>query len=57
MSWANKVSLNAQKPSMLEGELENIWLWGDARTGKSANIRANYPDAYIKPLNKWWDGY
>lgn len=35
----------------------HIWLWGDAGTGKSANLWRTYPHAYRKLLNKWWDGY
>lgn len=33
------------------------WHWGAPRTGKSHYARTNFPDAYIKSNNIWWDGY
>ena len=36
------------------------WLWGVAGSGKSAYARELsecYGKVYIKPQNKWWDGY
>lgn len=47
---------NMQKPDALE-EVCGLWIYGEAGTGKSHVVITQHPGRYIKPLNKWWDGY
>lgn len=34
-----------------------IWIEGSSGCGKTRYVKENYPDAYDKLPNKWWDGY
>lgn len=44
------------KPDPLNGTC-GLWIYGEPGTGKSHSVITQHPNRYIKPLNKWWDGY
>lgn len=53
-----RIAFDHQRPPPgLEGELINEWIYGPAGTGKSTRAFAENPGAYLKAVNKWWDGY
>jgi len=44
------------RPPQLGGPC-GIWIHGPAGCGKTTSANRKYPDAFLKPINKWWDGY
>ena len=52
-----KVAAKYQKPPAQLLEMDNIWIWGPAGTGKSTFAHRTFPGAYKKSFSKWWDGY
>lgn len=47
---------NMKKPEPLQ-TVSGLWIHGATGTGKTHCVVTQHPDRYIKPLNKWWDGY
>lgn len=58
LSNIHKIHALAQNvPDVLSGELENVWIYGPPGAGKSSYAFKENPGAYLKSLDKWWDGY
>lgn len=38
-------------------DVTGIWIQGSTGCGKTRYVKDNFPDAYDKLPNKWWDGY
>lgn len=50
---------NLKKQLADNGAMANLWIWGPTGCGKSKSVRERFPEEeiYLKPLNKWFDGY
>lgn len=44
------------RPPQLDGVC-GVWIHGAAGSGKTTAANRAYPNAYLKPISKWWDGY
>lgn len=55
--FAGEINNQYKRLNSLDGDLCNEWFYGPAGTGKSLKAFTDYPDAYRKNTNKWWDGY
>lgn len=51
----NNFKLDTQK--MEDTERINYWIYGAPGIGKSQWAKRNFPGAFRKSCNKWWDGY
>lgn len=52
-----RIAKDHMSPAVSNEATCGIWISGSTGTGKSHVVRTRYPNAYQKPLNKWWDGY
>ena len=55
--FAGEVHNQFAELEIMDGELQNEWLWGEAGTGKTRTAWEQNPNLYVKSINKWWDGY
>ncbi|AJD07553.1 replication-associated protein [Sewage-associated circular DNA virus-29] len=51
------IKVDHMKPLADLDEPCGVWLYGASGAGKTMKARTDYPNAYLKLPNKWWDGY
>lgn len=56
-SAIHKIAASHQKPVEPLAELDFHYWFGPTGTFKTLTSRRENPGAYIKQINKWWDGY
>lgn len=52
-----QVAKDNMKMQETQDTTKGIWYYGKSGSGKSSSARRDYPDAYIKTCDKWFDGY
>jgi len=52
-----RLDLDQEGAATSTDSVRGVWYWGPPGTGKSHKARTDFPDAFIKAQNKWFDGY
>lgn len=52
-----RMDLDQEGQALETEDVRGVWIYGPPGTGKSHKVRTEYPDAFIKAQNKWFDGY